>query len=228
MNKTFKILKLVLITSILLVIWINFLQFCHFPEFVENTGEKINNILTRLSLSYICSFVFYYITIYTPEKSNFEMLYTKVENIIINNIGLKNDLLRSSELNISIESQSDFKKVLSKIYINDKPKKDKPRIISTGGNSYVAEAEKVYNDAWDVHISKINKKTLDSVLDILNSFKYMDRELKSILSKMKYSLFLKYDYKSNRSNNLENLSLLFSSYFNLINQLSNYYNKAVK
>lgn len=226
MNKTFKILKLALIISILLVIWINFLQFCHFPELIENTGEKINNILTKLSLSYICSFVFYYITIYTPEKSNFEMLYTKVENIIINNIELKNDLLRSSELNVPIESQSDFKKVLSKIYINDKPKKDKLRVISIGGNSYIAE--KVYNDAWDVHISKINKKTLDSVLDILNSFKYMDRELKSILLKMKYDLFLKYDYKSNRSNNLENLNRLFSSYFDLINQLSNYYNKAVK
>ncbi|UFH36347.1 hypothetical protein [Flavobacterium acetivorans] len=87
-----------LITSILLVIWIDYIPY-KLSSFVENP-DKFEIVISNLSLAYIAGCIFYYRNTYLPEKRNSKRIKRIINNDVVFIIGKRKKLSSLKNLNV--------------------------------------------------------------------------------------------------------------------------------
>ncbi|MGE0635901.1 MAG: hypothetical protein AB7G44_06880 [Bacteroidia bacterium] len=211
-------LSIIAIICIAIYCWINFLDF-KFSELINGAGIKVEYFLETMALSYLGAYIFYFLNIFIIEKRErktiLPFIARNVMLIIVNNHSIINCLKKDQKLSIDFfPNKNDYKELLKKI----NPKDNLPFY---------------YKDKNWVYLFKNRQEsTRDLINRILLSGKHVDEELRRILLEINYSLYLKEDYAFNSEDfdkmNLEDYHLVFSSYFDLIKELKNHYDKNLK
>jgi hypothetical protein len=209
-------LSIIALISLLIVVWINFINF----KFETSLSDfKIENLIENLCMSYIAGYIFFFLNSYLVEREEkkhiMPFIARNVIGIIVNNYSIINCL--NGNMSIKLDKYPDldeFKTLLSKV----NPKDKSPFFFK--------------NQNWLFLFDNRKKSTISSIDRILISGKYVDEELRAVVLKMSNSLYLKDDYAFNsidyEKQNLSEYAKVFYDYFTLINQLNNYYNKNLK
>lgn len=191
-----------------------------FQELIEGTGARTETLIYTLCISYIASYIFYFLNVYLKEKkernSILPLLANDVILIIVNNQSIIN-ALKQQPINSSLKdlpTQEEFKQLLKEV----DPKKNAPMFYE--------------NRPWIYLFHNRRKSTLDKIDKIFSLGKHVDDQLRAILFKMQRSLYLSEDYAFNSSSckkdNLAEYSLVFYNYFELIQELLEFYEKNLK
>lgn len=209
-------LSIIALISLLIVLWINFINF----KFETSlSAVKIENLVENLCMSYIAGYIFFFLNSYLVEREEkkhiMPFIARNVIGIIVNNYSIINCLNGNMSIKLAEYPDLDeFKTLLSKV----NPKDESPFFFK--------------NQNWLFLFDNRKKSTISSIDRILISGKYVDEELRAIVLKMSNSLYLKDDYAFNsfdcEKQNLSDYAKVFYDYFTLINQLNNYYNKNLK
>jgi hypothetical protein len=203
-----------------LLIWINFIDF-KFEEIIKGTAAKSEYLIETISLSYLAAYIFYVLNIYLVErrerKSILPFVAKKVIGIIVNNHSIINCITEPSKINKNLDyypTQDDYKQKLKLI----NPKENVPLFFKT--------------KSWIFLFKNRQESTQNSIDRIWLSGKHIDEELRRILLEISCSLYFKENYAFNSEDfedeNLEKYHLVFFKYFQLIQQLKNYYDKNLK
>jgi hypothetical protein len=213
-------LTIIAICLVGLLIWINFIDF-KFDEIVQGTAIKSEYFIETISLSYLAAYIFYVLNIYLVEKrekkSILPFVAKKVIGIIVNNHSIINCITEPSKININLDfypTPDDYKVLLKSI----NPKENAPLFFKT--------------KSWFFLFKNRQESTQNSIDKIWLSGKHIDEELRRILLEISSSLYLKENYAFNSEDfddeNLEKYHLVISNYFQLIQQLKNYYDINLK
>lgn len=119
-NYQMKKINYYLFTSILLVLWIDYIPY-KLPSLIENS-KKFEFLIYNLSLAYIAGYMFYYINTYLPERRNSKIIKRVINNnvmFIIEKRKILNDLKNQ---NIDDKYQLEFRG--KNIFIEDFLKKN--------------------------------------------------------------------------------------------------------
>ena len=211
-------LTVIAIICVGLFAWINFFDI-KFTELVVGTGKKIEYLIETISLSYLAAYIFYFLNIYivdiNEKKTILPFIARNVLLIISNNHSVINCLKNDSKLSVDFfPKKSEYKELLR----NVNPKEKAPFYFK--------------NESWIYLFKNRQESSRDCINRIFLSGKHVDEELKRILLEINYSLYLKDDYAFNsfdfNKKNLEEYDLVFSTYFDLIKKLKNYYDRKLK
>lgn len=213
-------LSIIATICLVIVLTIDFTPF-KFPELFEGTGAKAEILIYTLSISYLASYIFYFLNIYLKErqerKAIFPVVAHNVISILVNNQSIINTLKQQPINSLSLKdlpSQDEFKDLLKNV---------NPRHIAP---TYFKDK------SWIFLFQNRRESTLKTIDKILASGKHVDAQLRTILLKMESSLYLKEDYAFNSENcekdSLEEYSLVFHKYFQLIQELREFYDKYLK
>ncbi|EKT3967339.1 hypothetical protein NTJ12_002426 [Flavobacterium psychrophilum] len=211
-------LTIIAIISLLIVIWINLIDF-KFVELIEGKGKTFEAIVENLCLSFIAGYMFYFLNVYLVErKEKKDILPFVARNVmllLVNNSSIISCLKGNSKVDLKkYPTKEEFKVLLEKV----NPKENIPFF-------YI-------NKNWFYLFQNRQKSTNKYIDKILQSGKYIDEDLRRILLEIQSSLYLQEDYAFNSENfsksNLSEYSLVFENYFDLINSLSKYYYKNLK
>jgi len=201
-----------------LFIWINFIEF-KFDEIINGTGTKFEYFIETISLSYLAAYIFYFLNIYlvgrTERKTILPFVAQNVLSIIVNNHSIINCLKNDQKLSIDyFPDKNEYKELLRQV----NPKDKSPFYYK--------------NENW-IYLFKNRQETTRNLTNrILLSGKHVDEKLRKLLLEINYSFYLKDNYAFNsenfNKNNLEDYHLVFSNYFDLIQELKKYYDKNLK
>lgn len=190
------------------------------PQLIDGKGAKFEMLIYTLSISYLASYIFYFLNVYLKEKQEqkaiFPLIASNVISIIVNNQSIIN-ALKNQPINSSLRdfpTQSEFKELLQKV----DPKQNAPMF---------------YKDKpWMYLFQNRRDSTLKMIEKIFASGKHVDDDLRVILLKMQSSLYLREDYAFNSDNcekdTLGDYSLVFYKYFELVQELRVFYEKNLK
>ena len=203
-----------------LLIWMNFIDL-KFDEIVQGTAIKSEYFIETISLSYLAAYIFYVLNIYLVEKkerkSILPFVAKKVIGIIVNNYSIINCMTEPSKINMNIDfypTKDDYKKLLRSI----NPKEKAPLFFKTKSWIYLFKNRQI--------------NTQNSIDKIWLSGKHVDDQLRRILVEISSSTYLNdscaFNSEDFNDENLEKYYLVFFEYFQLIQQLRNYYNKNLK
>jgi hypothetical protein len=202
-----------------IVLTIDFTSF-KIPEIVEGTGTKAENLIYTLCISYLASYIFYFLNVYLKEKrernSIFPLIASNVISIIVNNQSIIN-ALKQQPINSSLKdlpTKQEFNELLKKV----NPKQNAPMFFK--------------DKPWTYLFQNRRDSTLKTIDKIFASGKHVDEDLRVILLKMQSSLYLREGYAFNLDNyekdTLADYSLVFHNYFELIQNLRVFYEKNLK
>jgi len=237
--KLFKKLRFLLILSIILVIWVGFFKII--PEFINNTADIINDIVLKMCLSYISSFIFYYITIFSQEKEILKIINSKIKDIIKDSLQIKQNIKLGGNSNIeqlnqnsiilnsmydnidnsenNLETIEDFVHCLCKIQPTDKPIS---RVIGTLKiNGRLKEINEQGDENWLEYLQLKTNNISEKIIEILNTTKNLDGEIKVILTNLKWCNLIKSNFKTTELNLCEYSNELYH-FFELITALETY------
>lgn len=212
-------LTIIAVFCLTIVIIIDFTSF-KVTELIYDKGVKFEKLIYTLSISYLASYIFYFLNVYLKEKQEqkaiFPLIASNVISILVNNQSIIN-ALKKQPINSSLldfPNQFEFKELLQKIDPKQNTSmfyKDKP---------------------WIYLFQNRRESTLKTIDKIFASGKHVDDTLRVILLKMQSSLYLKEDYAFNsydyEKNSLGDYSLVFYKYFELIQELRVFYEKNLK
>lgn len=212
-------LSIIAVFCLAIVITIDFTTL-KIPELIDRTGAKFEMLIYTLSISYLASYIFYFLNIYLKEKQEqkaiFPLIASNVISILVNNQSIINALKTQRE-NSSLRdlpTQSEFKDLLK----NVNPKQNAPMFYK--------------NKPWTYLFQNRRESTLKTIDKVFASGKHVDDHLRMILLKMQSSLYLREDYAFNSDNcekeSLEDYNLVFYKYFELIQELREFYDKHLK
>jgi hypothetical protein len=190
------------------------------PELIEGTGARTETLIYTLCISYIASYIFYFLNVYLKEKKERDSILPLIANdvilIIVNNQSIIN-ALKQQPINCSLKdlpSKEEFKLLLKDV----DPKQNAPMFYK--------------NKPWLYLFQNRRESTLKKIDKIFSSGKHVDEQLRVILLKMQSSLYLNEDYAFNSFNyekdTLVEYSTVFYNYFELIQELLSFYNKNLK
>jgi hypothetical protein len=201
------------------VLLIDFTSF-KLPELVKGIGTKAEALIYTLCISYLASYIFYFLNVYLKEKrerkSIFPLIASNLISIIVNNQSIIN-ALKQQPINSSLKdlpTREEFKKMLERV----DPRQNAPMF---------------YKDKpWIYLFRNRRESTLKTIDKIFASGKHVDDELRVILLRMQSSLYLREDYAFNQDSydkdSLADFSLVFYNYFGLIQELRSFYEKNLK
>lgn len=218
-NMNIKGLSIIAVLCLAIVLTIDFSSF-KIPELVNGTGTKFETLIYTLSISYLASYIFYFLNVYLKEKkerkSIFPLIANNVISILVNNQSIIN-ALKQQPINSSLKdlpTLNEFKELLKKV----NPKQNAPMYYK--------------GESWIFLFQNRRESTLKTIDKIFASGKYVDDHLRMILLKMQSSLYLRGDYAFNSDNcekeSLTEYSLVFYKYFELIQELREFYDKNLK
>jgi hypothetical protein len=209
-------LSIIALISLLIVVWINFIDF----KFQTSLNAvKVENLIENLCMSYFAGYIFFFLNNYLVERKEkrhiMPFIARNVIGIIVNNYSVINCLKANMTINLNdFPNKEEFKILLAKV----NPKDKIPFFFK--------------NQNWFFLFDNRRKSTISSIDRILISGKYVDEELRALVLKMSNSLYLKDDYAFNsidyEKQNLLEYANVFHNYFTLISQLNKYYNKNLK
>jgi hypothetical protein len=209
-------LSIIALISLLIVVWINFIDF----KFQTTLNAvKVEKLIENLCMSYFAGYIFFFLNNYLVEREEkrhiMPFIARNVIGMIVNNYSVINCLKGNMSVNL-----------------NDYPNKEEFKILLAKANPKDKIPFFFKNQNWFFLFDNRRKSTISSIDRILISGKYVDEELRAIVLKMSNSLYLKDDYAFNsidyEKQNLSEYSNVFHNYFTLINQLNKYYNKNLK
>tara|TARA_B110001469_G_C9629287_1_gene314556 strand:+ start:1299 stop:2060 length:762 start_codon:yes stop_codon:yes gene_type:complete len=207
------------IFCLIIVFIIDFSSF-KIPELIDGTAKRAETLIYTLCISYIASYIFYFLNVYLKEKrerdSILPLIANNVISIIVNNQSIIKALKKlpiNSSLN-DIPSLEEFKELLKKVDPNQK-------------------APMFYKDkTWIYLFQNRRESTLKTIEKIFISGEHVDTKLRAILLQIQSSLYLKEDYAFNsysyKKETLDDYSLVFHKYFLLIQELRDFYDKNLK
>lgn len=212
-------LSIIAAICLTIVITIDFTAF-KFHELIEGKGAKFETLIYTLSISYIASYIFYFLNVFLKEKQEqnaiFPLIASNVNSILVNNQSIIK-ALKNQQTNGSLRdlpTQSEFKELLQRV----NPKQNAPMF---------------YKDKPWIYLFKNRKEsTLNNIEKIFALGKHVDDNLRVVLLKMQSSLYLREDYAFNSADfekdSLGDYSLVFYNYFKLIQELRLFYDKNLK
>lgn len=212
-------LSIIAVFCLTTVLTIDFTSF-KMPELIEGTGTKAETLIYTFCISYLASYIFYFLNVYLKEKrernSILPLIASNVISIIVNNQSIIN-ALKQQPINSSLKdlpAKEEFKELLKKV----NPNQNAPMFFK--------------NRPWTYLFQNRRESTLKTIDKIFASGKHVDEDLRVILLKMQSSLYLREDYAFNLDNyekeTLADYSLVFYNYFELIQKLRVFYEKNLK
>ena len=214
----FKSLTIIAISCLVIIIWINFIDF-KLPEIIQGKGIKFENLSEAFCRSFIAAYIFYFLNVYLREKREKKFILPLVAGNVINIIANNHSIIKclKNDMSLSLKyfpNETEFKELLLKI---------NPTETTTMFSK---------NRNWLYLFENRRKSTLAGISKIFSSGRHIDDELRKILLQMQSSLYLKEDFAFN-SDTFEDKDLakyynVFFKYFELIEELLNYYNKNLK
>lgn len=201
-------LSIIAVLSILVVIWINFIDFK-----IETTldGVKINNLIENLCMSYIAGYIFFFLNNYLVEREEKKHIMPYIASTVMsltsNNHTIIHNITGVMKFDFSWWlTEQEFKEHLSKIQSQEKVKFYFPK------------------EDWTFFLNKRNTSTIEIVDKLLLSGKYLDEELRNILFEIRGSSFLRQDCNLFSENNYKT----WNRYFKRIEKLKPYFDKNLK
>lgn len=201
-------LSIIALFALLVVIWINFLDFRIVSSF---DSDKINRLIENVCLSYIAGYIFFFLNNYLVEKREkkhiMPYIASNVMSLISNNHTIIHNVtgIRKFDFNWWLTDQ-EFKDYLSKI---------------------VAQQQVTYyfpKEDWIFFLNKRNTATIDTIDKILLSGKHLDEELRNVLLEIRNSSFLRDDADLFSANN----HLTWYRYFERVQRLKPYFDNNLK
>lgn len=243
---TMKVHKLIInsifILSIILIIWINFIENFYFETFIKIDYIKLNRLIETIAVSYLTSFIFYFFIVIIKEKRDKKILlpfiadyvYIAMNNCMYfcfsmrNSAGLESVAMETSihDRNLNIyPNLEDLRAICSKI----NPNEDKNEDIGINGLQTIPH----FFGAM-IHYTYRIDYFLKIVLDKSN---FIDIELLRILTDIQthgyHQHMLSYDKKlvmtaKHRHDNLNIFEKSLLSYFDLFRKLEDYSERNLK
>lgn len=235
------ILNLLLILSIILILWINFIEF-KIPFFFPINYDRVNFLIQAISLAYLTSFLFYYVVVRIKEKDERKVIYPFIADytyVMMNNCIYFSLAMRNAAKMESMPYDTTIHNRNLKIYPNIE---DMNLICKT-----INPNEKIYNDIGlegfktiphfiGIMIKYVHE--IDYFLNVLlEKSPVMEIELLRILTDIKTSGYHKdlssFDKSSiftatHRHDNLMVYKNSFQHYFELFIKLENYADNNLK
>lgn len=217
---TRKDLKILLLLAICIYFLIEFLL-KRYTELFEG-GYEVGQFFSKLSISYISAFIFYFIVVHIKSQRDKENIYEwvgpKVYSIITN-----------AHLFIQSLQQIENKKAR----FVDLKEDDLPKLL----NSIKRDAEQApylingKNASWLEWYEYLKTSSIESIKEIFIRYSHLDSELIKILSRIENSLFfyqynLLYDFEYDKTFGIYEFQI--RAYLNLIKDLQNYADKNLK
>lgn len=181
-----KSLSIFAVFCLVVILIIDFSSF-KIPELVEGTATRSESLIYTLCISYIASYIFYFLNVYLKEKKERDSILPLIANdvilILVNNQSIIK-ALKQQPINSSLNdnpTQEEFKELLKKVDPNE-------------------NAPMFYKDkSWIYLFQNRRQSTLKKIEKIFISGKHVDVHLRVILLQMQSSLYLKEDYAFNSS-----------------------------
>ena len=194
--------------SLLLMVWIDFIDF----KFETSLNAvKVENLIENLCMSYIAGYIFFFLNSYLVEREEkihiMPYIASNVMSLISNNHTIIHNITGVMKLDFSWRlTEQEFKEHLSKIQSQEKVKFYFPK------------------EDWTFFLNKKNTSTIDTVDKLLLSGKYLDEELRNILFEIRGSSFLRQDCNLFSINNYKT----WNRYFQRIEKLKPYFDRNLK
>jgi hypothetical protein len=201
-------LSIIALISLLIVVWINFIDF----KFETSLNAvKMENLIENLCMSYIAGYIFFFLNSYLVEREEkkhiMPYIASNVMSLISNNHTIIHNITGVMKFDFSWWlTEQEFKEHLSKIQSQEKVKFYFPK------------------EDWTFFLNKRNSSTIDTVDKLLLSGKYLDEELRNILFEIRGSSFLRQDCNLFSENNYKT----WNRYFKRIEKLKPYFDKNLK
>ena len=201
-------LSIIALVSLLIVVWINFIDF----KFETSLNAvKIENLIENLCMSYNAGYIFFFLNSYLVEREEkkhiMPYISSNVMSLISNNHTIIHNITGVMKFDFSWWlTEQEFKEHLSKIQSQEKVKFYFPK------------------DDWTFFLNKRNTSTIDTVDKLLLSGKYLDEELRNILFEIRGSSFLRQDCNLFSEYNYKT----WNRYFKRIEKLKPYFDKNLK
>lgn len=190
--------------SLLLTILVSF---NYIPYFYYNT--PLGTILFRLSMSYISSFIFYFIVVHLPKQKDRDYIYQYIKNDVCNIID------EGKMLSKTLKEQSNID------FVSKYPQKEKIEFICKSINS----------QNWINIMDQSRLKTFTAINDIYSKMPFIEGELIYLVDNIKDCLYFEridtYD-STIHGTNLEYFNIPFLLYFQNIKELEEYVNDKFK
>lgn len=201
-------LSIIALISLLIVVWINFIDF----KFETSLNAiKVENLIENLCMSYIAGYIFFFLNNYLVEREEkkhiMPYIASNVMSLISNNHTIIHNIRGVMKFDFSWWlTEQEFKEHLSRIQSHEKVKFYFPK------------------EDWNFFLNKRNSSTIDTVDKLLLSGKYLDEELRNILFEIRGSSFLRQDCNLFSENNYKT----WNRYFKRIEKLKPYFDKNLK
>ena len=201
-------LSIIALISLLLMVWIDFIDF----KFETSLNAvKVENLIENLCMSYIAGYIFFFLNSYLVEREEkihiMPYIASNVMSLISNNHTIIHNITGVMKLDFSWRlTEQEFKEHLSKIQSQEKVKFYFPK------------------EDWTFFLNKKNTSTIDTVDKLLLSGKYLDEELRNILFEIRGSSFLRQDCNLFSINNYKT----WNRYFQRIEKLKPYFDRNLK
>ncbi len=214
----FKTLTQIATACLLIVIWINFVDF-KLPELILGKGPKFESLIEGFCRSFIAAYIFYSVNVYLKERREKKFILPLVANnviqIVVNNHTiikcLKNDLNLSNKY---FPTENEYKELL----LNVNPQ-ETAKMFSKDKN-------------WLNLFENRRKSTLSSISKVFSSGRHIDDELRKTLLQLQSSLYLTEGWAFNsltfEEKDLSKYYYVFFKYFELIKELSNYFERNLR
>jgi hypothetical protein len=201
-------LSIIALMSLLLVVWIDFIDF----KFETSLNAvKVENLIENLCMSYIAGYIFFFLNSYLVEREEkkhiMPYIASNVMSLISNNHTIIHNITGVMKFDFKWWlTEQEFKENLSKIQSQEKVKFYFPK------------------EDWTFFLNKRNSSTIEIVDKLLLSGKYLDEELRNILLEIRCSSFLREDCNLFSENNYKT----WNRYFKRIEKLKPYFDKNLK
>jgi hypothetical protein len=195
-------LFVLLIISILIIVIIDFTHF-RFNALIKGSSIKINEILSRLSLAYISSFIFYFVVVYLKEETDRKNVYPYIKHQIHSIFSIHKIViskLKDSDINENIFlNKEELARILDKVSPLDSIKSIEQMPHGTFYELLVFESKHAKN----------------AIYLLFGKMKYIDSELSKILFEIENSNFISFGINELQyySKYEKNLSFLLDTYY---------------
>lgn len=205
-------LSIIALISLLIVVWINFIDFKFETTF---DAVKINSLFDNLCMSYIAGYIFFFLNSYLVEREEkkhvMPYIATNVMSLISNNHTIIHNITGVMKFDFSWWlTEQEFNESLSKLKYDEKVKFYFPK------------------EDWSFFINKRNKNTIDTIDKLLQSGKYLDEELRNILLVIRSSSFLNDDNYLYSDITLGKHYKTWLRYFEKVKKLKPYFDNNLK
>ena len=201
-------LSIIALISLLIVVWIDFIDFKFETSF---NAVKVENLIENLCMSYIAGYIFFFLNSYLVEREEkkhiMPYIASNVMSLISNNHTIIHNITGVMKFDFKWWlTEQEFKENLSKIQSQEKVKFYFPK------------------EDWTFFLNKRNSSTIEIVDKLLLSGKNLDEELRNILLEIRCSSFLRQDCNLFSENNYKT----WNRHFKRIEKLKPYFDKNLK